>query len=303
MRKIHLEKLIPIHWGYALTMAILFGMLIFSVVESGRLLLYAQETASTTAYLSARVATLENDLQTKTVALSDSLYTSEQDIGAIQNRLGGFEKQVGAISGSVGVLEKLAKTDPELLQKYSKVFFLNEHFVPERVVQIDQSLVYSETRPEQIHASVWPKLSGLMASAKSQGIELYVKSAYRSFDEQKSLKSSYSVVYGAGTANTFSADQGYSEHQLGTTVDFITKGLGGALEGFDGTPAYPWLLNNAHRFGFVLSYPKNNQYYIFEPWHWRYVGVALATYLHDNGLSFYDMEQRKIDEYLVNIFD
>jgi LAS superfamily LD-carboxypeptidase LdcB len=62
-------------------------------------------------------------------------------------------------------------------------------------------------------------------------------------------------------------------------------------------------MNNAYRFGFVLSYPKGNAYYIYEPWHFRFVGVKLATYLHDRGLHFYDIDQKEIDQYLVSIFD
>ena len=85
-------------------------------------------------------------------------------------------------------------------------------------------------------------------------------------------------MYGSG-ANSFSADQGYSEHQLGTTVDFSTSSLGGSLNGFDQTEAYEWLDKNAHRFGFILSYSKDNAYYIYEPWHWRFVGKDLALYI------------------------
>jgi D-alanyl-D-alanine carboxypeptidase len=87
------------------------------------------------------------------------------------------------------------------------------------------------------------------------------------------LKSQYRVTYGAGTANSFSADQGYSEHQLGTTVDFTTPKVGGTLTGFDKTDSYKWLQNNAYKYGFILSYPSSNGYYIFEPWHWRFVGL------------------------------
>ncbi|MDP2648876.1 MAG: D-alanyl-D-alanine carboxypeptidase family protein, partial [bacterium] len=95
----------------------------------------------------------------------------------------------------------------------------------------------------------------------------------------------------------------YSEHQLGTTADFITTGLGGQLDGFGDTAAYQWLLGNAYRYGFVLSYPKDNGFYIYEPWHWRFVGVKLATYLHNNNMNFYEMDQRDIDAYLADIFD
>jgi D-alanyl-D-alanine carboxypeptidase len=117
------------------------------------------------------------------------------------------------------------------------------------------------------------------------------------------IKNAYSVTYGAGTANSFSADQGYSEHQLGTTVDLITTGTGGKLAGFDTKPAYTWMLENAHKYGFTLSYPKNNGFYIFEPWHWRFVGVKLATDLYEDEQHFYELDQRKIDTYLASLFD
>jgi D-alanyl-D-alanine carboxypeptidase len=176
-------------------------------------------------------------------------------------------------------------------------------YTPSHLSVIPTDFTYSANRQEQFLSEATPHLISLLSFAKASGITLYVKSGYRSFAEQRSLKSAYSVTYGAGTANTFSADQGYSEHQLGTTVDFITVGLNGQLAGFDKTPAFLWLQDNAHKYGFVLSYPKGNKYYMYEPWHWRFVGVKLATYLHDNKLNFYDLDQREIDKYLANIFD
>jgi len=146
-------------------------------------------------------------------------------------------------------------------------------------------------------------MQAMIDTASSSGVAFYALSAYRSFAEQKALKGEYEMTYGAGTANSFSADQGYSEHQLGTAVDFIAPGQGGILDGFDKTGAYIWLLANAYKYGFVLSYPKDNGYYVFEPWHWRFVGVKLATDLHNLNENFYTMDQRTIDAYLVNIFD
>jgi D-alanyl-D-alanine carboxypeptidase len=110
------------------------------------------------------------------------------------------------------------------------------------------------------------------------------------------------VVYGSG-ANAFSADQGYSEHQLGTAADVTTNTLAGGLDGFDATPAYKWLTANAYKYGFILSYPQGNGYYEYEPWHWRFVGKKLARYLHTTNERFYDLDQRTIDSYLINIFD
>ena len=110
------------------------------------------------------------------------------------------------------------------------------------------------------------------------------------------------MSYGSG-ANKFSADQGYSEHQLGTTIDFTTLKTRNNFSAFKSTDAYIWLTDNAYKYGFVLSYPETNGYYVFEPWHWRFVGVKLAKRLYDDKIYFYDLSQREIDEYLVSIFD
>src|SRR3989344_8091827 len=219
-----------------------------------------------------------------------------------QDRLDSIKGTIAEVTDTVSDLEKLAKLDPELLQKYSKVYFLNEHYVPDALKTIPETYVYTAGAVHQIHRDVWPFLQDLLNDASDDGVALYIASAYRSFGEQSFLKAGYKVVYGSG-ANAFSADQGYSEHQLGTTIDFLTLGLNGQLEGFDTTAAYQWLLQNAHKYGFTLSYPEGNAYYVFEPWHWRFVGTELARDLHSDGRNFYNVPQREIDAYLLNIFD
>jgi LAS superfamily LD-carboxypeptidase LdcB len=213
-----------------------------------------------------------------------------------------FAEQVKSITESIGVIEKLARTDPQLLQKYSKVYFLNEHYAPEALSEINSQYLAQNEKGAVIHAKVGPFLELLLKAAEADGIQLKIASAYRSFHEQSALKSAYKVTYGSG-ANAFSADQGYSEHQLGTTVDFTSPEIGYGLSGFQKTAAYAWLLENAHTYGFVLSYPPNNAYYSFEPWHWRFVGVELAKRLATEKRYFYDLDQRDIDQYIVNLFN
>lgn len=266
----------------------------------------SSELASTTASLSWNTYQLSQnitDLRTATLGLSNTIAYTQQNIDAVKNQVGGVEQTVGMIGGAVGTLQKLASVDEELLKKYSKVYFMNENYIPAHLTPIPNEFVYSSTRQEQFLTEGSSHLISLLSFAKASGVTLFVKSGYRSFAEQKSLKSAYSMTYGAGTANAFSADQGYSEHQLGTTVDFITVGQNGQLSGFDKTPAYLWLTDNAYKYGFVLSYPKGNKYYVYEPWHWRFVGVKLATYLHDAKINFYDLDQREIDKYLALTFD
>lgn len=245
------------------------------------------ELASTTADLIQSGEEVEN--------LSNRLETE-----IYRNTL--FSGQISEIADTVGKLDKLSKTDKELLQKYSKVYFLNENYVPELLSEIPGEFVYEKDKKILIHAKILPYLTDLIKAAGNNGFKLKIISGFRSFGEQSTLKSSYSVVYGSG-ANKFSADQGYSEHQLGTTVDFTTEELGSDFSAFGKTDAYKWLLDNAYKYGFALSYPEDNSYYQFEPWHWRFVGRNLAARLHEENQYFYDLDQRAIDNYLISIFD
>jgi LAS superfamily LD-carboxypeptidase LdcB len=287
-----------------IALAACVGAVIFMLFALGygyfRILSLSVEVDHLNAELSSTTALLANTIAEATSTLGNAL---QQDRQNLQAQLGGVKDQVGSITGTVTDLQKLSQTDPELLAKYSKVFFLSENYAPPRLAEISAEYKYIETKDLQIIPEVLPYLRKMIDAAKDDDIEVFVQSAYRSFNTQEALKGQYAVTYGAGSANAFSADQGYSEHQLGTTVDLITKGTGGQLAGFDRMPAYAWLLKNAHRYGFVLSYPKNNGYYIFEPWHWRFVGVKLATKLHDSDMYFYEMDQRTIDTYLISLFD
>lgn len=258
--------------------------------------------------LSERVAVLDERLAAYNLRLASTTSELQSDIAKTSTTLSAsLQKQgesVASVTNSVSTLEKLQKLDPQFLAKYSKVYFLNENYAPDRLTIIPPEKTYFEEKQMQIVPQVLPRLIAMIDAAEKKGVTLYVYSAYRSFATQQALKQGYSVVYGAGTANQFSADQGYSEHQLGTTVDLITTGQGGQLlPSFDITEAYAWLTDNAYRYGFVLSYPKGNSYYAYEPWHWRYVGIRLATHLHETGEHFYDLDQRTIDTYLINIFD
>jgi LAS superfamily LD-carboxypeptidase LdcB len=301
--------------------ALLLGMLVLAVIALSVLLYDAHSSVSasetdkrerladaSTALntQTERINELEALLEETKVMLENAIEENEDledDLRDEKDRNDEFEDQIEKIGSTVGDLDKLSKTDEELLQKYSKVYFLNEHYQPPRLREIDDEFVYREGGdPEFIHSQVEPFLNDMLEDAQDDGVKLFVLSAFRSYDEQRELKGAYSVTYGSG-ANTFSADQGYSEHQLGTTIDFTTENLGGGLTGFETTPAYEWLTKNAHKYGFVLSYPKDNAYYIFEPWHWRFVGTKLARDLHSDGKFFYDVDQREIDKYLISIFD
>jgi len=264
-----------------------------------------EQVASTTHALEQyQGLTTERLLMTEKqdVLLSDLLYEEQLHRKSIEQNIEGFDETVGKLTGTVETLEKLTTTDEQLLQKYSQIYFLNEHYIPADLIIIDEQYDYVNGKQVSVHAQMWPFLEELLEDAKEDDIDLLVLSGYRSYEEQGTLKQMYTSTYGVG-ANTFSADQGYSEHQLGTAVDFTTSELGQYIRKFDDTEAYDWLRNNAYKYGFTMSYPEDNEYYMYEPWHWRFVGEELARELHSDGNYFYNLEQRRIDSYIPTLFD
>lgn len=241
-------------------------------------------------------------LETELEDLKEDLEDLADDYKDERNRNEEFEDEIRDLAGTLGDLDKLANTDEELLQKYSKVYFLNENYAPERLKKIDDDYILDGRDDQYFHSEAIDRLEDLLKDAERDDIELKVVSAYRSFDEQNAIKNTFTQIYGSG-ANTFSADQGFSEHQLGTAVDFTNPEVGALVQSFAQTDAYEWLLDNAYKHGFILSYPEGNDFYIFEPWHWRFVGEDLARDLERSNETFYTMDQREIDEYLLTLFD
>jgi len=244
----------------------------------------------------------EDSLSTKTQQLEDlrdDLQDLEAELEDEESRLNPIKSALSRVAQDVATQRKLEAIDAELLQKYSNVYFLNENYIPDELASIPSKFTIKD---EVFHARALPFLTSLLEAAEADSIDLSVTSAYRSFNRQAELKSQYVQTYGSG-ANTFSADQGYSEHQLGTTIDFVSNENGNNLSGFESTKAYEWLQQNAHKFGFTLSYPDDNQYYQFEPWHWRFVGTELADTLDDNNEFLYDLSERELQEYRLELFD
>jgi LAS superfamily LD-carboxypeptidase LdcB len=295
----HIKSLLPDSFFYIFAFLIFFSGLAYLdyryLVVSLQRDEFNNQKIISDDFLSTNLENLRNKIK------ENNLLSSR--LNEEKSRNDDYGKQVESLSSVVGDLYKLSKTDRELLQKYSNIYFLNENYIPSALSPIDIEYLYRKEKEEKIHTSIKPYLENLLKSANTNGINLKVLSAYRSFGTQASLKASYKIVYGTTAANKFSADQGYSEHQLGSTVDFTTDKIGENLNTFEKTEGFKWLENNAYLYGFILSYPKGNKFYQFEPWHFRFVGVELATKLFNEKKYFYDLDQRDINEYLIKIFN
>lgn len=135
---------------------------------------------------------------------------------------------------------------------------------------------------EQVRLVTAGPLNNLIASAKKDGINLSVLSAFRSYDYQKNLYNSYVAKDGVSKADQYSARPGHSEHQTGLAVD-LGNGQCNLQVCFGETPAGKWLQKYSHEYGFIIRYGNgrdNLTGYQYEPWHLRYVGIDLAYELY-----------------------
>lgn len=124
-------------------------------------------------------------------------------------------------------------------------------------------------------------MNKMFADAKSIGLNIYLSSGFRSYSDQKYIYNNYVSYDGNEKADTYSARAGHSEHQTGFAFD-----VNDISNAFDDTPEAKWLSENAWRYGFILRYPKgktNETGYMYESWHFRYVGEELAKKLYNNG--------------------
>ena len=139
-----------------------------------------------------------------------------------------------------------------------------------------------------VRAIVVDDLRAMARAARAAGAGLAIQSAYRSHAEQAQTFAYWVAAVGRREALGRSARPGHSEHQLGTTIDFTSRGAPPwAGKDWAQTDAGAWLARHAWQYGFVLSYPRGERdvtCYGYEPWHYRYVGRSVASVIHASGL-------------------
>jgi len=126
----------------------------------------------------------------------------------------------------------------------------------------------------------------LSNDALSLGYKIIVVSAYRDYKYQYELHNEYVKNKGIEYALLCSARPGYSEHQTGLAIDVM--GSNNDYDLFEDSIEFEWMKNNAHKYGFILRYPKDKVAltgYKYEPWHYRYVGIKAATEIYNNNLT------------------
>jgi len=157
----------------------------------------------------------------------------------------------------------------------NKYYFLPADYNPNDIVSIKNWYAYDN---QSIKKEVYDQYVKMHNAASNQGLRLIVETSYRTFEQQENI-----YRYSGDLA----ARPGFSEHQTGLALDIKTDKVSDS--NFESSEEFTWLKNNAYKYGFILRYPKGKEKITgikYEPWHYRYLGVDLATKVHDSGLTY-----------------
>lgn len=192
-------------------------------------------------------------------------------------------------------------SDGKYMILVNKTNKLPDDYVPEELVDIRDTR--KDRAPEKMTKTAEIALHAFIKEAAQYGYgDITITSGYRTFAKQQALYNNYvnnELAKGKDresavvAADKYSARPGTSEHHTGLAADM--HNFSAASQSFGYTDAAKWLAANAHRFGFILRYPPDDDAeptfnevttYIWEPWHFRFVGVHYATDIYESGLCF-----------------
>lgn len=182
-----------------------------------------------------------------------------------------------------------------LLILVNKVNPVDQDYKPDDLSEVKYYVPDRAETTRYLRAEAAEAFHRLVEAAAEEGFEIRMTTAYRSYNFQKILFDNYVAREGEEKANTYSARPGESEHQTGLAVDVSSPIVDWQLSNdYGNTEEGKWLADNAHRFGFILRFPKGKEDitgYQYEPWHLRYVGLAAAKEICEYDLT--------LEEFLV----
>ncbi|MBR4179016.1 MAG: M15 family metallopeptidase [Bacilli bacterium] len=157
---------------------------------------------------------------------------------------------------------------------------LDKSFIPKDLIIIDEQ--------NSLNLNTYCNYIRLKNEAKKLGYHIDIDSGYRSYEYQSMLYDLFVNEYGEEYASRYCALPGCSEHQTGLAIDINILRNNKVIKMTDKIEEVKWLHSNMNNYGFILRYPKDKEPitgYNYEPWHIRYVGRDIATYLYLNNLT------------------
>ena len=178
-------------------------------------------------------------------------------------------------------IEKIENLDNYKYILVNKENKLSKDFKPDNLVEVikcSEKKFYLEKEAHNAYHQ-------MCLDSKKEGLNILITSAYRSYDEQRKLYNKYLKLYGKNYVDKYVAKAGYSEHQTGLAIDL--KSLDNEV--FMNSKEYLWIKKNAHKYGFIIRYQKEQEVitgYSEEQWHIRYVGKKVAQYIYKNNIAY-----------------
>ncbi len=168
-----------------------------------------------------------------------------------------------------------------LVNKYN---YLNADYEPKDLEEVN---TYYARNGMKLVKEAKEQYEAMAKAAENANLKLVISSSYRSYQYQENLYNNYVIQDGEEIANTYSAKPGFSEHQTGLAID-LSNGKTSYTD-FENTEEFKWMQENAYKYGFILRFPEdkvNVTGYQYEPWHYRYLGIKIASYIHENKISY-----------------
>jgi LAS superfamily LD-carboxypeptidase LdcB len=185
---------------------------------------------------------------------------------------------------------KIINNEDDILALVNKNNKLTKSYVPEDLIKINIKYANNDKYLRKVAKEAFEKLS---KDALKKGYTIKAVSTYRSFDYQEKLFKNYQNEYGLKYALRCSAKPGHSEHQTGLAVD--VAGSNNDYNLFEDSKEFKWMKENAHRYGFILRYPKGKEKitgFKYESWHYRYVGIYPATIIYNENLTLEEWKEK-----------
>ena len=231
----------------------------------------------------ANTETTTDDNKTATENNSENIKSEEtQDVSTSSDNSSDYSgsqyadsQSVSSKGFSIQTINGITYVDGVLIA--NKTYSLPSDFIPQDP-EVPVTSQRSTTSLDRTLMSAWRTMQ---ADASSQGLNIYIASAYRSYSYQVNLYNSYVARDGKAAADTYSSRPGNSEHQTGLCFD-----LNSIDDSFGDTAEGRWVNDNCYKYGFCIRFPKGKDAYTgyqYESWHLRYVGKDLAEKLYNNG--------------------
>lgn len=265
---------------------IIAGMLSVIVVNSNNIFKFVGTNAQTIDDQS-----IEGKNKIKDVVLKDEDDIMFEGNESISKNQGNLQKY--SLEGTTYLDEnnkKIIKNIDSKLVLVNKERNLPSDYIPEDLIVPNVPFSFEGDDPKKkIIKEAADALESLFQAGKKDNVDLFAVSGYRSYKRQKAIFDWRASRHGEEVVNQTTAYPGQSEHQTGLAMDVTCHDVRYELtQKFGETKEGKWLKENAHKYGFIIRYPKGKEEitgYSYEPWHIRYVGKEVSQSIYKNNIT------------------